>query len=164
MGGMLFLITIFCALFALLKWVNSPGVVYLVATLFVLVVGGAQMRWGETPRVISIISGAIFLPAIVVGIALTDGERQPVDFGCFVFALIPIGALFGYIAGAVLAGFFLISRMIDSWSERDRGKPTDSFTSTPPPPSRWNEQPMDAEVVDESTPWNSPPTTPPHHR
>jgi len=148
-GGMLFLLTIFCALFGLLKWVNAPGAIYLVVILFLLIVGIAQMRWGETPREVSIAMGAIILPVAVVSLNLLEGYVQDSEKLTYGIIFIPVGALFGYLAGAVLASFFLVSRLIDQSNDRDPRKPIDTFTSAPPPPARWTEQPSDMEIVDE---------------
>jgi len=115
--GTIFIFTaMFCVLFGILRYYGAPHAVYLLSIAYVFAVGGAQMLWGEFPRGVSIGAGAILLPIAVVIMILQSESRWWSQMSAIALA-IPFaaigGAFVGYLAGALLGGFFLVSEMLD---------------------------------------------------
>ncbi|HVX12131.1 MAG TPA: hypothetical protein VHC22_13200 [Pirellulales bacterium] len=79
--------------------------------LFISLVGAAQMLLfgSQRPRLASLVTGLVALPAIVVGISVMHVNRiRPSDSGCALVSALIFGAPAGYLAGGVVAGVFLI--------------------------------------------------------
>lgn len=115
-GSIICLTALFCVLFGILRYYHAPPASYAVAIAYFFAVGGAQMLWGgEFPRQVSIGAGAILFPIAMLILLWGDDDRGISwrGTGLVLFVSIFIGAFFGYLAGALLAGFFLVSEMID---------------------------------------------------
>jgi hypothetical protein len=119
MAGILAITTLMAVLFGLLRSFNSHPVAYIFLGLLALVTCLVQMRYGDVPRMASIIAGAIFMPVCMVGAALVrmffdDGGRNEVGWMiCSAPLFTGVGAAFGYLAGACTAGLFLLMDLIE---------------------------------------------------
>lgn len=111
-GLMLLFLTLFSVAFCILKACGTPPTAILFLTLLFTVVGFAQILWPGQPRLVSALSGGMYLPlwslAFVASQVASDGDWQVlVQAAPMAFCIAPMGALFGYLAGALLAGIFL---------------------------------------------------------
>jgi hypothetical protein len=106
---------------ALVAWgVREVVVFHLVAFLALIACAQAILFRGSNPRRASIVAGAILCPVYAIGAAVifssqTQNTRRIEEM--FVFALIfsVMGPLFGYLAGGVVGGIFL---MMDRWERK----------------------------------------------
>lgn len=148
-SAILALTTLFAGVFAILKGFEASPALYLYfGTLGVSICLG-QMFFGRVPRMTSIVAGTILLPFWVfvtanyfepqtwLAIFVTDYTRSnplivaPIALAC--------GAIVGYLAGTVFAGFFLLLDMVQ----------TQTATVAAPQPS--DDRPA-AEVVEPPAP------------
>jgi hypothetical protein len=120
MAGILAITTLMAVLFGVLRYCNAPPPIYIFVGLLALVTCLVQMRYGEVPRIASILAGAIFMPVCVLAtflIALAVDDRvNPDNLGwilCVSPVLAAVGAFFGYLSGAVTAGLFLLMDLIE---------------------------------------------------
>lgn len=119
MAGILAITTLMAVLFGLLRYCNAHPAAYMFVGLLSLVTCLVQMRYGEVPRVASLIAGAIFMPLCALGtflFAVYEGHVVLDDIGWLVFMLpllLSFGAFFGYLAGACTAGLFLLMDLIE---------------------------------------------------
>jgi hypothetical protein len=122
-GALLILMAAFGGLFAILRANDAPVGVYIFLGLEAVVVGLAQMRFGESPRLASMVSGALLLPFSMLVATLVVG-RSPFDAAVFdigaIVILIPVGAALGYLTGALMSGCFLVSDMLSAYVKRRR--------------------------------------------
>jgi hypothetical protein len=100
--------------------VPAPFVFHLVGFLAVIAFAQAILYRGTNPRRASIAAGAIICPvyAITAGIilmALTDDLNGRIDIFIYVIFVSVLGSLFGYLAGGVVGGIFLI---MGYWEQR----------------------------------------------
>jgi hypothetical protein len=122
MAGILAITTLMAVLFGLLRRMGAPPAVYIFVGVLALTTCLVQMRYGDVPRVASIVAGAICMPLCVLGTFLfavffDPEERVSLDeIGWVIFSL-PLtggaGAFFGYLAGACTAGLFLLMDLIE---------------------------------------------------
>lgn len=109
-------LTAFSLLFALLRFMGYPPAVYMSLGIFGVVIAGLQMSFGKVPRAASVSAGAILLPLNVLIVALLDSGWQTVFFLLSAFPFMAAaGGFFGYLAGTLVAGLFLI---LDYWERR----------------------------------------------
>jgi RimJ/RimL family protein N-acetyltransferase len=116
-GVLMILVTMFAVLFALMQSLDTtPRVFAIVAVLFVGVAAGQVLLFeGKKPRAASICVGAILFPLEIFALVVYEmffGRHgwalNPVDVCFSLKFLIPGGALFGYLAGGLTAGIFLV--------------------------------------------------------
>jgi hypothetical protein len=114
-----------------------PGVVWFVV-IFVSLIGVGQMLLfgARQPRRASIIRGAVCLPLMTLTTLSLNGPRGPNrEAPCAFCAAVIFGGGFGYLAGGVVAGVFLVMDAIEH--ALGRARPRNTFTpKSPAPPSR----------------------------
>jgi hypothetical protein len=122
MAGILAITTLMAVLFGLLRYCNAHPAVYIFVGLLALVTCLVQMRYGEVPRIASILAGAIFMPVCVLAtflVALAVDNRVDLDDIGWIICISPmlaaIGAFFGYLSGACTAGLFLLMDLIEPY-------------------------------------------------
>lgn len=109
LGSMLAFTTLFAMLFGLLRYHDAPVSLYLFFGVLGAAVCGAQMWSKEVPRLVSIVAGAICLPAFAIVGGWFDSAMDFVMAPCLA---IP-GAIFGYLAGTLSAGVFLVADLAE---------------------------------------------------
>jgi hypothetical protein len=125
-GILLVITTMFAVLFAIMQTLRFPPFVFAVVAVFFGAVGLGQMLLfkGQRPRRASVIVGACFYPCLVLGtivfeILFSNSLYSP-DL-CFLLSSIPFGALFGYLAGGLIAGVFLLINTLENRQRRSKG-------------------------------------------
>ena len=142
-SAILALTTLFAFLFAGLRAFNAPPVFYLFFGTLAVTICLAQMIFGQVPRLSSIASGAILLPFWVFVTAIIDegsgGGRNAIGWAVASapFTLIA-GAILGYLAGTVMAGFFLLLDLAQTPKPKM-------------PPAARSPEPISAELVEKSS-------------
>lgn len=121
--GVVFLLTAMGAvLFSTLRLFSAPPEAILVIAAFFVVVwfGQAFLFKGSEPRYASIVAGACFMSILVIGASVYErivkgaSLLSPSDaIMAFLF-----GALFGYLAGLLIAGVFLVLELVQSGFRR----------------------------------------------
>ncbi len=128
-GILLVITTMFAVLFAIMQMLRLPPLAFAGIAVFFGAVGLGQMLLfkGERPRRASVIVGACFFPCLVFGTIDFEsvGSRWvfPFDLCMGMFCSIPVGALYGYLAGVLIAGVFLVIDKLEN--RRGRSKGTD---------------------------------------
>ena len=126
MSVMFLMMTMYAVLFAAMQALKFPPVVFSVIALMVTGVGFGQMVLfgGRYPRAASIWSGACLFPVVMNGALLWggvfSGRSVFTSAALMVSATIPwvlVGAVFGYLAGGLTAGVFLLIEMY--WARRE---------------------------------------------
>jgi hypothetical protein len=119
-GVLMILMTAIAVLFAAMKTLRAPPDVFAsVAVLFLAVTLGQILLYqGKQPRQASIWTGAVVFPLEVYAWSLISASQPHGDFSTYEGALyfstgmlivtVPAGALFGYLAGCVMAGIFFV--------------------------------------------------------
>jgi hypothetical protein len=106
------LTTLFAFVFAILRGFEAPAAMYLFSGTLAVAICLAQMIFGSVPRVASITAGVVLLPVWVIVAALLEEGQGGRGFVTEALTSIPCtalaGGLIGYLAGAVMAGFFLL--------------------------------------------------------
>jgi len=115
MAAIVALLTTFGIVFGVLRYWQTPPVVYLFVASEIVAICLAQILFGSAPRIGSIATGAVLLPFWV---SLTVEDRlvnlmSPEVFWISVVTLVAFGGLLGYCIGALAAGFFLVMDMLD---------------------------------------------------
>ena len=116
-GALVALTALFATVFAVATSLGAPPVLVGGIGLFFVGVGLGQMVLfgGKDPRRASVVSGAALLPvlyiAAVIVVTAIQGERLSPRLLPGFFSVVIIGAMlgagFGYLAGALIAGLFL---------------------------------------------------------
>jgi hypothetical protein len=125
-GVMMILMTVFAMLFAFMSWLtDSPEVFAVVAVMFLgVTVGQILLFQGKKPRAASALVGAVLFPLTLIVIGLIESRAEPAILPGIVMGAVCssaiVGAPFGYGAGAVMAGIFLV---MDWWSRRPISAP-----------------------------------------
>ncbi len=114
MSAILGIMTALAVLFACLRWLDAWPVFYFFFSALALVICLAQMFYGKTPRLASIVAGAIALPLFSLGAALFDNDFGPAIL-CLVVGFVPFGALMGYLTGTCAAGVFLVMDSLEPY-------------------------------------------------
>jgi hypothetical protein len=117
MSIMFMMVTMYALLFAFLKTMGTPPVWFAIIAIFITGVGFAQMAMfgSKYPRAASVWAGAILLPieiaVLTIGYAIfigaVTGENIFLSL-ILTIVCIPLGAFFGYLAGGLTAGAFLL--------------------------------------------------------
>jgi hypothetical protein len=133
MAVLMMMVTLFAVLFSTLRMIGASPICY---GLFGVLVFGVSMGQtilfgGKYPRAASIWTGAVLLPVEIGVINLLFHyinyyqnifERILITFLFMMFA-VPIGALFGYLAGGLSAGVVLVLE----WKKTPEPLPTDDM-------------------------------------
>lgn len=111
-GLLLFFLTLFSVSFFILGALDVPPVAILFLTLLLTVVGFGQILWPDYPRTASTLGGAMFVPLFSLAILIWERANyrswlSVAEAAPMVFCIAPVGAMFGYLAGTLLAGIFL---------------------------------------------------------
>jgi hypothetical protein len=114
MSAILGIMTALAILFGCLRWMNAWPVFYFFFGVQSLAICLVQMFYGQTPRLASIIAGAMILPAFTVAAAVISDHAEPA-IACAVVAFIPCGALLGYLTGTCAAGIFLVMDYLEPY-------------------------------------------------
>jgi Clp amino terminal domain, pathogenicity island component len=132
MAVLMMMVTLFAVMFSILRWFGALPVFYGVFGLLVFGVTMGQMVLfgGKYPRAASIWSGAVLLPLEIGAINLFSNLisvyyniAERVFITCFYMLLtVPVGALFGYLAGGVTAGVVLLLE----WKKEQDPLPADT--------------------------------------
>ncbi len=132
-GTALVVITLFAVLCAGVKWIGAAPELLVFYCSFVVLVSGAQMTLEKSPRLASVMAGAVFFPLSAWGGSLLQGGldnrllRQAVDNQDF-FWLVVMGGLLGYVGGVLLASLFMLLETLHRWS-RPRHSAKTNLTS-----------------------------------
>src|SRR5262245_16214889 len=114
-SAILALTTLFAFIFAGLRAFNAPAVVYFFFGTLAVSICIAQMVFGKVPRLSSIAAGAVLLPFWTLVMAIIRADSVSFDAVAMAISAAPFtliaGAVLGYLAGTVLAGFFLLLDM-----------------------------------------------------
>lgn len=114
MSAILGIMTALAILFALLRWMNAEPVFYFFFSVVALTICLAQMLYEKTPRLASIVAGAIILPLLTVAAAAFARNPHP-GFICVAIGFIPFGAVLGYLTGTCAAGIFLVMDYLEPY-------------------------------------------------
>jgi hypothetical protein len=114
MSAILGIMTALAILFACLRWLDAWPVFYFFFSALALVICLAQMLYGKTPRLASIVAGAIMLPLFSLGAVLFDEDVNPAII-CLLVGFVPFGALMGYLTGTCAAGVFLVMDILEPY-------------------------------------------------
>jgi len=108
MGILMLMMTMFAVLFAAMQLLGArPEVFIVVAVLFAGVGLGQMLLYGgKYPRAASIWVGAGLFPVEMVGVLIHMGAREEII--CLLVGSPLLGAGFGYLAGGLTAGVFLL--------------------------------------------------------
>ena len=119
MAVLMMMVTLFAVMFSILRWFDAWPVFYGIfgVLVFGVTLGQMILFGGRYPRAASIWSGAVLLPVEIGAISLFANlinvyhhnifERVIVTLFYMLFT-IPVGALFGYLAGGLTAGVVLL--------------------------------------------------------
>ena len=129
--GILMVITaMYAILFSVMRALRFPSTPFFIVALFFTVVGLGQMFLykGQRPRRASAMVGIGFMSCVWGIILIIEGVKGGVSMssgGQIVFGLVFVGfaygAIFGYLAGLLIAGVFLV---IDALAKRRGGSET----------------------------------------
>jgi hypothetical protein len=72
------------------------------------------MFYGQTPRLASIIAGALILPLFTLAAAVFSDRPSPAIV-CAILGFVPLGALLGYLTGTCAAGVFLVMDFLEPY-------------------------------------------------
>jgi hypothetical protein len=114
MSAILGIMTALAILFGCLRWMNAFPVLYFFFGVQALAICLVQMFYGRTPRLASIIAGAIILPVFTVIAAVLNGRGNP-GVACAAVGFVPVGALLGYLTGTCAAGVFLVMDYLEPY-------------------------------------------------
>lgn len=139
MGTLILVVVATSVFFAAARWLAAPPTLSLLTGSFLTVIGGLQMLMNRVPRAASVGTGAVLLPLILAATWTASGAgapprvtmmmATPADI-VFVGAHVAVvGAICGYIGGALVAGLFLVSdratRLLRNW--KDVRRPTSTW-------------------------------------
>ena len=118
MGTLLIVVLAVSLGFAAAKRLEIPPVLTLLVGSFLGIIGGLQMAMNKVPRAASVGTGAVLLPLTLATSGLATGASShpvlgplmatPADIAFLGAHLVGLGAVCGYIGGALVAGLFLV--------------------------------------------------------
>jgi hypothetical protein len=117
MSAILGIMTALAFVFGALRWLDAYPVFYFFFAVEALAICLAQMLYGKSPRLASIVMGAVILPAFTV-VAVMFAPVRPRDMpgiGCLMIAFVPCGAVLGYLTGTCAAGTFLVMEYLEPY-------------------------------------------------
>jgi hypothetical protein len=114
MSAILGIMTALAILFGCLRWLDAWPVLYFFFAIEALAICIAQMLNGHAPRLASIIAGTVILPAFAFFAAVFSHDFEAWMILAIV-ALVPCGALLGYLTGACAAGIFLVMDYVEPY-------------------------------------------------
>lgn len=123
-AAVLAFMTGFALLFGLLRLMQAPMFLYLFFGCEALVVSAAQMVFRARARRVSVIAGAILMPAWLLAMPFFRGRATRTfvyliggwswgDAAMGLFCAVVAGGLLGYCTGAFAAGIFLVLDRLD---------------------------------------------------
>jgi hypothetical protein len=132
MAVLMMMVTLFAVMFSILRWLEAPPVYYGIfgVLVFGVTLGQMILFGGNYPRAASIWSGAVLLPVEIGAINLFSNlihvyynifARVATTIFYMIFT-VPVGALFGYLAGGLTAGVV----MLLEWKKDQDPLPTDT--------------------------------------
>jgi hypothetical protein len=127
MSGMLAITTLMAIIFGVIynmgNLINDPlyaergthPLIFLFMGILILIMCLVQMACGDVPRVASITTGVILLPLFVAFamLYLSGWKAFGMSIACSPFLMVA-GALVGYLGGAITAGCFLVTDILES--------------------------------------------------
>ena len=131
----LVVITLFVAMLSIIRFTDASPAPLIFYSSFIIVVGGAQVVFERSPRLASILAGALFLLVLKFVSFVFHIGLEAIDVGPFmglfsegriIYSLL-FGALCGYLAGTLLAGFYLVLdkvQIVAQWRYRQNRMPT----------------------------------------
>jgi hypothetical protein len=114
MSAILGIMTALAVLFGCLRWINAFPVLYFFFGVQALAICLVQMFYGQTPRLASIIAGAIILPVFTIVAAVFSDQGNP-GLVCAAIGFVPVGGLLGYLTGTCAAGVFLVMDYLEPY-------------------------------------------------
>jgi hypothetical protein len=128
-GTILVVTTAFGLLLSLLQALGAPpGVVWFVIVFISLVGLGQMLLFGaKQPRLASIVVGAICLPLMTFATLVFSSPRgvHGEEAACTTIAAAIFGGGFGYLAGGVVAGVFLVMDAVEQALAGLKGRATE---------------------------------------
>ena len=128
-GIMLVITTMYAVLFSVLETFGAHPVVFVAIAIFFTAVGLGQMLLfkGQHPRRASIIVGASLLGGLsilggVFGVVIGGGWGIVGFLCCAIVLWVICGALFGYLAGGLIAGVFLVIDKLENARDKSRNR------------------------------------------
>ena len=135
MGPLMVMVTMYAVLFAALKGLApafdglaAPSSLFIIVGVLVSGVGLGQMVLfgGRYPRAASIWVGVFLFPVLLLAVGLAGGDLSPDGMTCIIVVAPFLGALFGYLAGGLSAGVFLVLEYVEKRrAERQSGDDTE---------------------------------------
>lgn len=134
MSAILGIMTAVALLFGGLRWLDAWPVFYLFFGMQMLAICLVQMFYGQTPRLASVLAGAIILPLFAMIAAMFDGRAHPIAIIAMVVIFVPCGAILGYLTGTCAAGIFLVMDYLEPYLQGQRlAGGTHSSSAAPAP-------------------------------
>lgn len=125
-GTIMVITAAFGLLLSSLQAIGAPPAVVWFVVIFVSLIGVGQMLLfgARQPRLASILVGAVGLPLMTIVTISLAGPRRSLgrEAPCAIFAAVLFGGGFGYLAGGVVAGVFLIMDAIERVLGRGRNR------------------------------------------
>ncbi len=137
MGTLILVLGVASLFFGVARWVGMPPALSVSMGTFLALISGLQMLMNRVPRAVSVGTGTALLPTALAIVWITSGRNAGPPWAAFVGTpadiafvgahSIVLGAVCGYIGGALVAGLFLISdrtsRMFGNPSHTDPASP-----------------------------------------
>jgi len=107
----------FGLMLSVVNWTGASPIILIFYTSFVVLVGTAQVILERSPRLGSMLAGAVILPLLNLSAIVFGNGLEPLNNGLlsglfaedqFVYSMI-FGAFYGYLSGTLLAGLYLVS-------------------------------------------------------
>src|SRR5262249_3014895 len=121
MSAILGIMTALAIVFGFLRRLDAWPELYFFFAVQAVVICLAQMLYGQTPRLASIVAGAIILPVFTVAAAsFVTRSDDPAAVVCTVIGFVPCGAALGYLTGTCAAGVFLVMDALERYLQGHR--------------------------------------------
>ncbi len=116
-------------LFAVMSFASFPPLMSLAVGAFITVVGVCQavLFGGKYPRAASYLSGAVLYVAATIIMSVLAPRGFRIEYLVLGIPMsIIFGAIFGYLAGVLVGGVFLVADHIRNWFARGQATPDDA--------------------------------------